>query len=93
MGAPDFYQPLTEQRRRARAWDSGRRRTRVGLELAGLRAADAEAWVEAWAVTTEGLDDFRASSEFWQLGFDYAIEEHRRGHQPPRLPGVRQAVS
>jgi len=32
-----------------------------------------------------GLDDFRQSFDFWDLGYQYAREERRRGYEPPDL--------
>ena len=40
----------------------------------------------AWEGSTWGLLDFRAAADYWELGFQYAIEERRRGYQPPGLP-------
>ena len=39
--------------------------------------------VAAWVMSTAGLNDFRAAADYWDLGFQYAIEERRRGYQPP----------
>jgi hypothetical protein len=70
------------------------------LVRAGLPRLHAEAWVFAWEDSTSGLTDFRAAVDYWELGFQYAIEERRRGYRPPGLPKrprgrpeVRRAIS
>ncbi len=37
----------------------------------------------AWDNSTVGLTDFRATPDYWELGFQFAIEERRRGYLPP----------
>jgi hypothetical protein len=56
------------------------------LARAGLPRLHAEAWIAAWDESTAGLIDFRAANDYWELGFQYAIEERRRGYHPPGLP-------
>ena len=63
---------------------AARRATAVErLVLAGIARRHAEAWIAAWVMSTAGLNDFRAAADYWDLGFQYAIEERRRGYQPP----------
>jgi hypothetical protein len=69
----------------ARAFTKGRARALVRLERAGLTQRQAYAWLTAWELSTAGLDDFRRSSDFWELGFQFAREEHRRGHPTPNI--------
>jgi len=52
------------------------------------RAVKAEAWLDAWDTTTLGLVDFRRASDFWRLGYEYALEEYRLGFDPPVLEGA-----
>lgn len=53
------------------------------LTRRGMPERKAEAWIHAWDVTTAGLVDFRRAPDFWQLGFEYALEEYRLGFDPP----------
>lgn len=53
------------------------------LVAAGMARMLAEGWIAAWDQSTAGLVDFRATPEFWELGYRYALEEHRRGYRPP----------
>ena len=55
------------------------------LVRAGVPRLHAEAWIAAWDESTAGLIDFRAAGDYWELGFQYAIEERRRGYRPPGL--------
>lgn len=75
---------------RARAFAMGRARALACLEREGLSTGQAQAWIAAWDFTTTGLDDFRQSSDFWELGSQYAREERKRGYEPPDLPAVFQ---
>jgi hypothetical protein len=54
------------------------------LVRAGIARRHAEAWIAAWVNSTAGLNDFRAAADYWDLGFQYALEERRRGYHPPR---------
>jgi hypothetical protein len=56
------------------------------LVLSGIARRHAEAWITAWVESTAGLTDFRAAADYWELGFEYAIEERRRGYHPPYSP-------
>jgi hypothetical protein len=38
----------------------------------------AEAWIDAWDVSTAELHDFRNAPDFWAVGFRFAEEEYRR---------------
>lgn len=49
----------------------------------GVPSDDALAWLDAWDVTTAGLVDFRRAPDFWELGYEYALEEYRLGFNPP----------
>jgi hypothetical protein len=51
-----------------------------------MSGALAQTWIDTWDESTADLTDFRAADDFWELGFRYAVEEHRRGYRPP---GVR----
>lgn len=73
-----------------RAFAVGRARTLKRLLLCGIPEGKAKAWVDAWDVTTAGLVDFRRAPDFWQLGFEYALEESRLGYEPPLLPAAGQ---
>jgi hypothetical protein len=53
------------------------------LVRAGIARRHAEAWIAAWVQSTAGLNDFRAAADYWDLGFQYALEERRRGYHPP----------
>lgn len=53
------------------------------LVAGGMARVLADGWIAAWDVSTAGLVDFRAMPEFWDLGYRYALEEHRRGYLPP----------
>jgi hypothetical protein len=75
----------------ARAFAVGRARAIARLERGGLPARDARAWIEAWDLTTTGLDDFRRSADFWELGRQYALEEWKRGYAPPDLFALLQS--
>jgi hypothetical protein len=55
-----------------------------------LPEGKAEAWLEAWDVTTAGLVDFRRAPDFWQLGYEYAREEYRLGYEPPLVATTSQ---
>ena len=44
----------------------------------------ADAWIDAWIESTEGLRDFREAADFWTLGYRFAVEEYRRGYRPLR---------
>ncbi len=66
----------------------GRARALARLERDGLSAHEARAWIAAWDSTTTGLDDFRHSSDFWELGCQYAREERKRGYEPPDLSAL-----
>lgn len=75
---------------RARAFAMGRARALARLERDGLSARQARAWIAAWDFSTTGLDDFRQSSDFWELGCQYALEERKRGYKPPDLSALLQ---
>lgn len=77
----------------ARAFAKGRARAIARLERAGLTMRQAGAWIAAWELSTIGLDDFRRGSDFWELGFQFAREEYRRGHQAPKLTGNLERAS
>jgi len=53
------------------------------LVRAGMPRSIAQGWIDAWDVSTAELADFREATDFWTLGFRYAVEEHRRGYRPP----------
>ena len=53
------------------------------LVRAGLTERQAQAWIAAWLASTDGLTDFRAAPDYWDLAVQYAIEERRRGYLPP----------
>lgn len=53
------------------------------LTRLGMPEPKAEAWIHAWDETTADLVDFRRAPDFWQLGFEYALEEYRLGFDPP----------
>ena len=73
-----------------RAFAIERGLTLTKLVRLGIPSTRAEAWVHAWDVMTAGLVDFRRASDFWELGYQYAVEEYRLGFDPPefavRLP-------
>jgi hypothetical protein len=49
---------------------------------AGVPRSKAEAWISAWDESTSPLRDFRQASDFWDQGFLFALEEHRRENDP-----------
>ncbi len=53
------------------------------LVRAGMPRSIAGGWIDAWDTSTAELADFREATDFWTLGFRYAVEEHRRGYLPP----------
>ena len=52
------------------------------LVRAGMPRTIAQGWIAAWDDSTSELTDFRAAEDFWDLGYRYAVEEHRRGYRP-----------
>ena len=70
---------------RAHAFAMGRARALASLEREGLSTRQAQGWIAAWDFTSTGLNDFRQSSDFWELGRQYALEERKRGYLPPDL--------
>ena len=52
----------------------------------GIPRGMAEAWIDAWVESTEGLRDFREARDFWTLGYRFAVEEYRRGYRPAKVP-------
>jgi hypothetical protein len=60
----------------------GRARAFQRLIAAGLPSALAEGWMDAWDESTADLLDFRSASDFWEIGFQFALEEYRRGYRP-----------
>ena len=57
------------------------------LVRAGIPREFAQAWMAIWDESTAGLRDFRAASDYWELAFQYALEERRRGYVPPGSQG------
>jgi hypothetical protein len=76
---------VIEEARQVRDWEKGRARAVDRLERLGVSSDRALAWVEAWDVTTQGLDGFRRAPDYWDVGYAYAREEHRSGFAPPDL--------
>jgi hypothetical protein len=70
-------------------FERGRSAALARLRRAGLSAAAAERWLLEWDVSTSDLEDFRPAGDFWDLGYQYVIEERRRGHQPPPIGLIR----
>ena len=65
---------------------AARRIATVGrLVNAGMPRPLAEGWIAAWEDSTAWLTDFRAAGDYWELGFQYALEERRRGYRPPEF--------
>jgi hypothetical protein len=62
------------------------------LVRAGMREELAEAWIETWDEMTDQLPDFRAASDYWDVAYQYAVEEHLRGFRP-RAPRARTIES
>lgn len=75
----------------AHAFAMGRARALASLERAGLSTRHAQAWIAAWDFASAGLDDFRQSSDFWELGREYALEERKRGYEPPDMSAIFDA--
>ena len=55
----------------------------------------AQYWIAAWVESTGELEDFRRAPDFWEVAYQFAIEENRRGnfpgersHQRPRRANV-----
>ena len=69
--------------REDRRFAAGRAEVVDRLVAGGMARTLAEWWISAWDQSTTGLTDFRATPEFWHLGYRYALEEHRRGYRPP----------
>ncbi len=59
------------------------------LVRAGIQRSLAQRWIDAWDVSTAELADFREATDFWTVGFSYAVEEYRRGYLPPATTPVR----
>ena len=75
--------PVARQQERTFA---ARRIATVGrLVSAGMPRPLAEGWIAAWEESTAWLTDFRAAGDYWELGFQYALEERRRGYRPPEF--------
>jgi len=75
--------PSTRQQARTFA---ARRIATVGrLVRAGMPRQLAERWIAAWEESTVWLTEFRAATDYWELGFQYAVEERRRGYHPPKF--------
>ena len=82
MRAQPVDRPATPQ---ARAFAKGRARAFARLDRDGMLVGQARAWLNAWDFTTTGLDDFRKSADFWELGYRFAREEWQRGHPSPDI--------
>jgi hypothetical protein len=74
--------PVRRARRAPSTFADRRERTVARLIRAEISRELAETWVHNWDVTTRGLVDFRGADDFWDLGFQYAVEEYRRGYRP-----------
>lgn len=79
---------LAHRRPPARDWVqsqflAGRTACLDRLVRAGMQRSIAQGWIEAWDVSTAELGDFREATDFWTVGFSYAVEEYRRGYLPP----------
>jgi hypothetical protein len=48
------------------------------LRRAGIPTANGELLVDEWLASTEILHDFRAAPDFWQLAYEFAVDEYRR---------------
>jgi hypothetical protein len=63
-------------------FDSRRHATIQRLVRAGVPRRKADAWISAWDESTAPLRDFRRAADFWDQGYLFALEEHRRGNDP-----------
>jgi hypothetical protein len=61
---------------------AGRAATIARLMKSGMPLAMAEAWIDAWDESTHDLVDFRLAPDFWAMGYEFAVEEYRRGYRP-----------
>ena len=48
------------------------------LRRAGIPTATGELLVDEWLASTEILHDFRAAPDYWQLAYEFAVDEYRR---------------
>jgi hypothetical protein len=71
---PNRAKPSTDSRTFvARRDDTIDRLIRVGMPR-----VSAEAWIDAWVASTADLPDFRRAPDFWDVGYQFALEEHGR---------------
>lgn len=75
--------PQRDERAGELRFASARSATVTGLVRHGMPLTQAIAWVSAWDESARGLLDFRRAPDFWELGYRYAVEERRRGYEPP----------
>ena len=75
----------SESLQQERTFAAGRNATIKRLIRSGIPAPMAEAWVASWEAGAAGLHDFRRAHDFWLVGYRYAIEEYKRGYEPPRF--------
>jgi hypothetical protein len=61
---------------------SSRMATIQRLITSGMPRDLATAWIAIWDESTRDLVDFRSASDFWSQGYEYAVEEYRRGYRP-----------
>jgi hypothetical protein len=71
--------------RQGQSFAARRTATVERLVRAGIPLQFAQVWIAIWDESTAGLGDFRAASDYWELAFQYALEERRRGYVPPGL--------
>ena len=65
------------------AFDRGRRTALSRLTARGMALDEASEWIGAWDRMTRGMDDFRGKPDFWDVGYEHAVEESARGYKPP----------
>ncbi len=73
----------TTQSENGRTFAARRVATVDRLVRAGIPRGMAEAWIDTWDASTAELHDFRSASDFWAVGYRFAVEEYKRGYKPP----------
>jgi hypothetical protein len=74
-----MHQPLTTENFAAERSAAAARISVIdGLRRAGIPTATGELLVDEWLASTVMLLDFRAAPDFWQLAYEFAVDEYRR---------------